>query len=1310
MENFVLYEELGRGDHSIIYKGRRKGTINFVAIHCIEKCKRPEVTNTVRMTHDISHPNVVKFYEWYETSNHLWLVVELCTGGSLATLITQDRNLPESSIRSFGIDLVTGIHYIHSLGILFCDLRPTKILLDGSGTLKYADFGLSRVEGEILEELFEKFADAGEMWSNEADLDDNPLSKKYKTTGAPTYMSPEGFQSQEITILSDLWSLGCVLYEMFTGHPPFLAESFQQLKEKILHKELPPPKVKGSRFSSKPSPDFHNLLEGLLQKDPDKRMGWPGLVNHSFWQGRLSHLAKDLVTSQEVRSSIVNTTRSSVLVEGTASALGRIKTVDLKKSMDRPVSTLETEGTRPGSTMGDYMRPKTAPGNEGGSTLFTLSTRPPTAVPPDEKLAPTQKPTQSPLSTREVRETIGTTGGESQADETKNEALELIYHHSDFHITPIVDNTKIHMHAHHQAKIQKPGAAKFDAKILPVPPFTAEKMANMSEKELSKHIKAIIDGLSINEKGPPSQKRIHLLHYLTGLSTNPQVATALTRNNVLSVLAKVVKETQHLDVKTKAARVIGLIAGNAEDMDESVTISESIATLTEIIRENVKNGKLKQGVLPAVGELLYFVAQQEVKHGKTCDNWSVTSMTYTVITRCCREGEDAVVNHIAAKTVENVVATQSTHAQKFVSNEMGQSLWYIFKHSTVDSLRITALNALCRITHHNPTVFQSVIDTVGMTTILSALSFGITRIQQSIVTMFGALIASGQSLNRVVQDKDFLQKLIRLLDSPSVVIRAKAFVVIHEVVKNNYDLLLNSCQSRLVMYIERDSRRQTPREGKAPENNGSESVEYLMQCLDLLINHMVDVVPRLFKEIVTSLDAVMGRKHPNAVQAKQLRSSLPLIHVFLHLVTSQVFRPKIVNEEFIKNLSSVLSHIKSIELGETNIEGASDKLKGSISPSDFVTTTMSVLEGISQHPQIVADFHQVILESVLPIIADLVVSQNGETRALSLRLFSEIASVYLNQEQYAGGEKKMNVAGLHKIITERLLPQFEQILLDQEPLPSYGLKLLLTLLDQNGGFVKQFEQQGLVSVIFQVMMDHQSNPLNSSMQSIAGILNCLVAHKDTNMKDLYEQGLIDYFTTLFFDVTTACLDTEDHADNKIAHSMLQNLLDTLHSMFKYVSEVVRKALQNKKAGGEGGNREAEEAEQLLLTNKSLTDLTTILTQLLCFEDTDIQDFSTKCLSLLVQLFGGENKDSMTPENMEYYSKALKKSDAKKQKVLLRIIKRLLSTERVHVESMKQHGETLANTIRNLVQTASSHADVAISSLAADILKMTGYLK
>ena len=64
-------------------------------------------------------------------------------------------------------------------------------------------------------------------------------------TGAPTYMAPEVLQGTEHSICTDLWSLGCVLYEMFTGHPPFRGDSFQQLADKVLHHDLPPPKVKG---------------------------------------------------------------------------------------------------------------------------------------------------------------------------------------------------------------------------------------------------------------------------------------------------------------------------------------------------------------------------------------------------------------------------------------------------------------------------------------------------------------------------------------------------------------------------------------------------------------------------------------------------------------------------------------------------------------------------------------------------------------------------------------------------------------------------------------------------------------------------------------------------------------------------------------------------------------------------------------------------------------------------------------------------------------------------------------------------------
>ncbi len=80
MDNFILYDDICKTENCVIYKGRRKGSINFVAIHCIEKILRPEITNLVRLTYEMSHKNAVKFFEWYETSNHLWLVVELCTG------------------------------------------------------------------------------------------------------------------------------------------------------------------------------------------------------------------------------------------------------------------------------------------------------------------------------------------------------------------------------------------------------------------------------------------------------------------------------------------------------------------------------------------------------------------------------------------------------------------------------------------------------------------------------------------------------------------------------------------------------------------------------------------------------------------------------------------------------------------------------------------------------------------------------------------------------------------------------------------------------------------------------------------------------------------------------------------------------------------------------------------------------------------------------------------------------------------------------------------------------------------------------
>jgi serine/threonine-protein kinase ULK4 len=80
MDNFLIYEEIHKRDSCIVYRGRIKRSIDFVMIYCVDKYKRHELSNLVRLMYELDHPHVMKFREWYETTNHLWLVMDLCDG------------------------------------------------------------------------------------------------------------------------------------------------------------------------------------------------------------------------------------------------------------------------------------------------------------------------------------------------------------------------------------------------------------------------------------------------------------------------------------------------------------------------------------------------------------------------------------------------------------------------------------------------------------------------------------------------------------------------------------------------------------------------------------------------------------------------------------------------------------------------------------------------------------------------------------------------------------------------------------------------------------------------------------------------------------------------------------------------------------------------------------------------------------------------------------------------------------------------------------------------------------------------------
>ncbi|XP_042391332.1 serine/threonine-protein kinase RUNKEL-like [Zingiber officinale] len=261
MNNYHIYVVVGKGKHSLVYKGRKKKTIEYFAIKSVEKSQRSKILHEVRMLHSLNHPNVLRFYSWYETTAHLWLVLEYCVGGDLMTLLKQDRQLPENSIHDLAFDLVKALQFLHSKGIIYCNLKPSNILLDEFGFAKLCDFGLARRLIDIEKNTIAAL----------------PQSKR----GTPCYMAPELFHDGGIhSYASDLWALGCVLYECYTGRPPFTGTEFTQLVKSIISDPIP-------ALPDSTSNSFLSLINALLVKDPAQRIEWTELCEHSFWRTKV---------------------------------------------------------------------------------------------------------------------------------------------------------------------------------------------------------------------------------------------------------------------------------------------------------------------------------------------------------------------------------------------------------------------------------------------------------------------------------------------------------------------------------------------------------------------------------------------------------------------------------------------------------------------------------------------------------------------------------------------------------------------------------------------------------------------------------------------------------------------------------------------------------------------------------------------------------------------------------------------------------------------------------------------------------------
>ncbi|XP_017390651.1 serine/threonine-protein kinase 36 isoform X2 [Cebus imitator] len=259
MEKYHVLEMIGEGSFGRVYKGRRKYSAQVVALKFIPKLGRSEkelrnLQREIEIMRGLRHPNIVHMLDSFETDKEVVVVTDYAEG-ELFQILEDDGKLPEDQVQVIAAQLVSALYYLHSHRILHRDMKPQNILLDKGGGIKLCDFGFARA-----------------MSTNTMVLT--------SIKGTPLYMSPELVEERPYDHTADLWSVGCILYELAVGTPPFYATSIFQLVSLILKDPV--------RWPSTMSPCFKNFLQGLLTKDPRQRLSWPDLLHHPFIAGRVT--------------------------------------------------------------------------------------------------------------------------------------------------------------------------------------------------------------------------------------------------------------------------------------------------------------------------------------------------------------------------------------------------------------------------------------------------------------------------------------------------------------------------------------------------------------------------------------------------------------------------------------------------------------------------------------------------------------------------------------------------------------------------------------------------------------------------------------------------------------------------------------------------------------------------------------------------------------------------------------------------------------------------------------------------------------
>uniref|UniRef100_A0A4W6E0U6 non-specific serine/threonine protein kinase n=1 Tax=Lates calcarifer TaxID=8187 RepID=A0A4W6E0U6_LATCA len=281
MDKYEKVKKIGEGSFgkAILVKSKEDGrqyVIKEISISGMPSKERQESRKEVAVLAKMSHPNIVQYKESFEEGGCLYIVMDYCEGGDLFKKINSQKGVlfSEEQILDWFVQICLALKHVHDRKILHRDIKSQNIFLTKDGTVQLGDFGIARVLNSTVE-----------------------LART--CIGTPYYLSPEICENKPYNNKSDIWALGCVLYEMCTLKHAFEAGNMKNLVLKIIRGTYPPVSVHYSQ-------DLRSLLALLFKRNPRERPSVSSILDKPFLSCRIERFLTPQLIAQEFRHNFLH--------------------------------------------------------------------------------------------------------------------------------------------------------------------------------------------------------------------------------------------------------------------------------------------------------------------------------------------------------------------------------------------------------------------------------------------------------------------------------------------------------------------------------------------------------------------------------------------------------------------------------------------------------------------------------------------------------------------------------------------------------------------------------------------------------------------------------------------------------------------------------------------------------------------------------------------------------------------------------------------------------------------------------------------